>query len=59
MIAKVSQGEPVSIIDKVTSITATDTMALALGLDAVVVRNAIRSLDSDLLNHSLGVGMAT
>lgn len=49
MIAKASQGESVSIIDKLTSITATNTMALALGLEAVVVRNTIRSLDSDLL----------
>lgn len=49
MIAKVSQF---FIIDKLTSITATNTMALALGLEAIVVRNTIRSLDSDLLNHS-------
>lgn len=50
-----SQGESVFIIDKLTFITATNTLALALGLEAVVVR----SLDSDLLNHFLGVVIAT
>lgn len=49
-----SQGESVFIIDKFTFITATNTMVLALGLEAVV-----RSLDSDLLNHFLGVVIAT
>lgn len=52
MIAKVSQF---LIIDKLTFITATNTMAPALGLEAVVVR----SLDSDLLNYFLGVVMTT